>query len=220
VKHPAALPWQDVAAFLTALRSQESISARALEVPILTAARSGEILGMHWGEVDREGAVWTVPADRMKARREHRVALSEAAVAILRTMEKLRATEAPDAYVFPGRERSRPLSIMSMPMLLRRMNHADLTVHGFRSCFRDWVGETTAHPREVVEAALAHRTGDKVEQAYARGDLFTKRRKLMTDWAQFCARDPGGIVLQMRPAALDAPCSTVAQYPGEPGRHF
>ncbi len=141
---------------------------------------------MHWSEVDLDGAVWTVPAGRMKARNEHRVALSGRAVDVLREMLSLRLNDTSRALVFPGKDANRPLSVMAMSMMLRRMDHASVTVHGFRSSFRDWAGETTAHPREVVEAALAHRTGNKVEQAYARGDLFTKRRKLMDDWATFC----------------------------------
>ncbi len=143
---------------------------------------------MRWEEVDLGGAVWIVPAGRMKARNEHRVALSGRAVDLLREMLSLRVNDTGRALVFPGKDANRPLSIMAMTMVLRRMDHASVTVHGFRSSFRDWAGETTAHPREVVEAALAHRTGDKVEEAYARGDLFTKRRALMTEWATYCAQ--------------------------------
>ncbi len=188
VKHHAALPWQQVPAFIAELRRRESIAARALELLVLTAARSGEILGGRWGEVDLDGAIWTVPAARMKAKREHRVALSTPALNLLRSMLPLRSDGSGRSLVFPGQDTGRPLSVMAMAMVLRRMNRADVTAHGFRSSFRDWAGETTAHPREVVEAALAHRTGDKVEQAYARGDLFTKRRKLMGDWATFCCQ--------------------------------
>ncbi|MBD0275814.1 MAG: hypothetical protein ICV73_28285 [Acetobacteraceae bacterium] len=141
----------------------------------------------------------------MKAAREHRVPLAPAAVALLRGLLPLRAgpgAAAPDALVFPGQRDGRPLSAMAMAMVLRRMGRGDLTVHGFRSTFRDWAGETTAHPREVVEAALAHRLGDRVEQAYARGDLFTKRRRLMEDWAAFCAGAPAGAEAP-RPAAAE-----------------
>jgi integrase len=194
VRHHAAIPWQQLPAFLADLRQHDSVSARAVEAVILTAARSGEVLGMRWQEVDLDAGVWVVPAGRMKAGREHRVALSAAAVDLLRGMMRLRTTRKADAFVFPGREAGRPLSVMAMTMVLRRMARGDLTVHGFRSTFRDWAGETTAHPREVVEAALAHRTGDMVEQAYARGDLFTKRRRLMEDWAAFCASAPAVVV--------------------------
>ena len=159
---------------------------------MLTAARTGEVLGARWPEIDLDAAVWTVPKGRMRAGREHRLPLAYTAVALLRGLLPLRA--APDALVFPGQRDGRPLSIMAMAMVLRRMGRGDLTVHGFRSTFRDWAGETTAHPREVVEAALAHRLGDRVEQAYARGDLFTKRRRLMEDWAAFCAGAPAEAV--------------------------
>jgi integrase len=190
VKHYAAMPSQDLPRFMRELRQLETTSAHALEYLVLTAARSGEVRGMHWSEVDLDGAVWTVPASRMKARREHRVPLSEPAVSLLRAVLRCRTSDGGDKLVFAGHKHGRPLSIMAMAMTLRRMHRNDLTVHGFRSTFRDWAGETTAHPREVIEAALAHRTGDKVEQAYARGDLFSKRHRLMADWAEFCNREP------------------------------
>ena len=177
-------PGAEVPAFMAALRARDGVAARALEFAILTAARTGEVLGARWPEIDLERAVWTVPEERMKAGSEHRVPLAPAAVALLRDLLPLRA--ATDALVFPGQRKDRPLSVMAMAMVLRRMGRGDLTVHGFRSTFRDWAGETTAHAREVVEAALAHRLGDKAEQAYARGDLFTKRRRLMEDWAEHC----------------------------------
>jgi len=188
VEHHAALPWGEVGAFLAALREQAGIGAGALEFAILTAARSGEVLGARWDEVDMLAKVWTVPAARMKAGREHRVPLSAPALALLGAMAKLRTVDSADAYVFPGARPGRPLSIMAMAMVLRRMARGDLTVHGFRSTFRDWVAETTAYPREVAEAALAHTLGDKVEAAYRRGDLFDKRRRLMDEWATFCDR--------------------------------
>jgi len=152
------------------------------------------VLGARWSEVDLDWAVWTVPAERMKAGREHRVPLPPAAVELLRSLLPLRraAEDDPDPLVFPGQQRGRPLSIMAMAMLLRRLGRGDVTVHGFRSSFRDWAGEETRHAREVVEAALAHRLGDKAEQAYARGDLFLKRRALMEHWAAFCAEAPSG----------------------------
>jgi integrase len=190
VEHHAALPWQEIGAFMAALRAREGVAARALEFAILAAARSSEVLGARWGEVDLAAAVWTVPKGRMKAGKEHRVPLAPAAVALLRGLLPLRREDDPAALVFPGQRTGRPLSVIAMAMALRRMGRGDITVHGFRSSFRDWAGETTAHPREVVEAALAHRLGDKAEQAYARGDLFQKRRRLMEDWAEFCARAP------------------------------
>ncbi|MBR0651992.1 tyrosine-type recombinase/integrase [Roseomonas terrae] len=200
VKHHAALPWQDVNSFMTLLTKREGVSVDALAFCILTAGRSGEVLGARWSELDLTSAVWTIPAERMKAGREHRVPLSSPALSVLHRMAKVRERDAADALVFPGQKEGRPLSIMAMTMVLRRMARGHLTVHGFRSAFRDWAGETTAHPREVVEAALAHRTGDKVEQAYARGDLFTKRRRLMDDWSAFCAKKPA-TVTAMTPVA-------------------
>ncbi|MSP21245.1 MAG: DUF4102 domain-containing protein [Alphaproteobacteria bacterium] len=188
VKHHAALPWSGVAAFVADLRLQGGAAARALEFAILTAARSGEVLGARWSEIDLERRVWTVPAARMKAGREHRVPLSSPAIAVLGTMAEMRTTASADAYVAPGAVGGRPLSTMAMAMLLRRMQRGDITVHGFRSSFRDWVGEATAHPREVAEAALAHVLGGKTETAYARGDLFDKRRLLMDDWGVFASK--------------------------------
>ena len=190
VEHHAALPWAELGDFLDALRQQGGIAARALEFAILTAARSGEVLGARWGEIDMLAKVWTVPAARMKAGREHRVPLSACALAVLGAMAELRTVDSPDAFVFPTALPSRPLSNMAMAMVLRRMDRGDLTVHGFRSTFRDWVGETTAMPSDVAEAALAHVVGNKTAAAYARGDLFEKRRRLMDDWAAYCDRTP------------------------------
>jgi integrase len=192
VEHHAALPWAEAGAFMAALRAREGLAARALEFAVLTAARSGEVLGARWPEIDLDAAVWTVPKARMKAGREHRVPLAPAAVAVLRDLLPLRT--AADALVFPGQRDLRALSINAMTKVLRRMGRGELTVHGFRSTFRDWAGEDTRHPREVVEAALAHRVGDKAEQAYARGDLFAKRRRLMEDWAEHCAKSPAEVV--------------------------
>ncbi len=187
VKHHAALPWPEIGAFLTAVRAQPGMAARALEFAILTAARSGEVLGAAWDEMDLKGAVWTIPAARMKGGREHRVPLAAAAVALLGTLVPLRDASAGD-WVFSGGRLGRPLSIMAMTMALRRMRRADVTVHGFRSTFRDWTAEATGYAREVAEAALAHVLGNRVEAAYRRSDLFQKRRGLMGDWATFCAR--------------------------------
>ena len=185
-KHHAALPWGEVGEFLTTLHKQAGMGARALEFTILTAARSGEVLGSTWGEIDLAAKLWTVPAVRMKAGREHRVPLSDPAMALLAKVARLRTDESPDAFVFPGQPK-RPLSIMAMTMTLRRLGRGDITVHGFRSTFRDWAGEATTTAREVAEAALAHTLGSKVEAAYARADLLEKRRSLMAAWGAFCS---------------------------------
>ena len=191
--HHAAMPYEDVAAFVGKLRKREASAALALELCILTAARSGEVLGMRWPEIDLDKAVWTVPANRMKAGREHRVALSSRAVAILRQLEKLKAGD----FVFPGQAKGKPLSNMAMEMVLRRMDVQDATVHGFRSSFRDWAGNVSNFPREVVETALAHVIGDKAEQAYRRSDALEKRRKLMEAWAAYCEPRNSGNILQL-----------------------
>jgi integrase len=185
VKHHAALPYAEMASFMAPLRDRSAIAARALEFAILTAARTAEVLGARWDEIDTIQRIWTVPADRMKAGKEHRVPLSACALAVLNAMSKVRQTE----YVFPG-DRRATLSNTSMLMLMRRMNRGDLTTHGFRSSFRDWAAELTDFPSEVVEMALAHVIGSKVEAAYRRGDLFDKRRRLMDAWAEFCAKEP------------------------------
>jgi integrase len=186
--------YEDVAAFIVKLRKREATSALALELCILTAARSGEVLGMRWPEIDLDKKIWTVPADRMKAGREHRVPLSPRAVTILRQLEKLKAGD----FVFPGQGKGKPLSNMAMEMVLRRMNIQDATVHGFRSSFRDWAGNVSSFPREVTETALAHVIGDKAEQAYRRSDALEKRRKLMDAWSAYCEPKTSANVVQMR----------------------
>jgi integrase len=183
VEHHAALPYGEMASFMMLLRERDAVAARALEFTILTASRTGEALGARWDEIDIAQKIWTVSADRMKGGKEHRVPLSEPAVAVLNVMSKVRQSE----YVFPG-DRRATLSNTSMLMLMRRMNRGDLTTHGFRSSFRDWAAELTDFPSEVVEMALAHLVGDKVEAAYRRGDLFDKRRRLMKAWAEFCTK--------------------------------
>ena len=202
VAHHAALPFDDMPAFLAALRGREGMAARALEFAIFTAARTAEVLGATWGEIDLDAKVWTVPAARTKAAREHRVPLSDAALAVLdkvRPLALMRDRKPhPAAPVFPGPRRALPMSNMVMLMLLRRMTRDDLTAHGFRSTFSDWAAERTAYPREVVEMALAHAVENKVEAAYRRGDLFDKRRKLMDAWAGFCAAPTGGKVVSLR----------------------
>jgi len=179
-RHFAALPWAQMPGFMAELRKREGISARALEFGILCASRSAEIRGTLWSEIDLDAAVWVIPADRMKAEKEHRVPLSQAAVDLLRTMPRLAGSE----LVFPS-PRGKELSDMSLTAVLRRMN-VDVTQHGFRSTFRDWAAEATNYPREVAEMALAHTIGDKVEAAYRRGDLFEKRRAMMDEWATYC----------------------------------
>lgn len=179
--HHAAMAYADIPAFLERLRQRDAISARALEFTILTAARSGEVLGARWSEFDLEANVWTLPAARMKAGRIHRVPLSGAACAVLGEMAKIRTSD----FVFPGSKPSKPLSNMAMEMVLRRMS-VPVTVHGFRSSFRDWAGNETEFPREIAETALAHVIGDKAEQAYRRGDALERRRVMMAEWADFC----------------------------------
>lgn len=182
VEHHAALPYAEVGAFMVELRKREGIASRALEFGILCASRSGEVRGAKWSEIDLGGAVWTVPADRMKAGKEHRIPLAPAAISLLKGLPHLTGSQ----LVFPA-PRGAPLSDMALTAVLRRMERVGLTQHGFRSTFRDWAGETTAYPREVIEHALAHQLKDKAEAAYQRGDLLTKRRRLMADWAAYCA---------------------------------
>jgi integrase len=199
VKHHAALPYDELPEFIATLRAQKGIGARALEFAILTAARTGEVLGARWGELDFAEKVWTVPASRMKTGKEHRVPLSARAISILEEMKtgSVITGRDDDPFVFPGGKLERPLSHMAFLMLLRRMGRRDLTAHGFRSTFRDWAAERTRFPAEVAEMALAHAVGDKVEAAYRRGDLFEKRRRLLWAWAAFSARPAikGGVVM-------------------------
>jgi integrase len=187
VKHHAALPWQQIGHFLAELRDHDGVAARALEFTILTAARTGETIGSTKLEIDLKNGVWTVPESRMKAGLEHRVPLSGAALAVLDAVAPLWDVST-YGWLFPGASPGKPLSNMAMIMLLRRMGHNDLTVHGFRSTLRDWAAEATNHPREIAEKALAHVVGDETERSYQRGDLLEKRRRLMEDWAKFCAR--------------------------------
>ncbi|WP_394762245.1 tyrosine-type recombinase/integrase [Phenylobacterium sp.] len=198
VKHHAALAARDISGFLTALRAQQGTSARALEFAILTAARTGEVLGTTWREIDLAAGVWIIPADRMKAGREHRVPLSTQAKALLTNLQPEVAD--PAGLVFPGAKPGKPLSNMAFLMLLRRMKQDGVTAHGFRSTFRDWVSESTNFPTELAERALAHTVGDKTEAAYARGDLFEKRRALMDAWASFAGESTSNIS-ELRPAA-------------------
>lgn len=182
VIHHAALPYKDIGQFMLNLKAKDGIAALALQFTILTAARSGEVRGATWDEIDFENRTWTIPANRMKAGKEHRIPLSDSALSILQVIPRM----IDNPLVFPA-PRGGLLSDMAMTAVLRRMERGDLTVHGFRSTFRDWAGETTAYPREVIEHALAHQLKDKAEAAYARGTLFAKRKQLMDAWATFCS---------------------------------
>ena len=196
-KHHAALPYSDAPDFMAALRGRDGTAARALEFCILTATRSGEVRNADWSEIDLERSMWTIPAAKMKAGREHVVPLSDAALAVL--------TATPEAdragLVFSGTNAAKSLSDMSLTAVLRRMERADITVHGFRSTFREWAGETTGHPREVIEHALAHQLADKAEAAYQRGSLLPKRRKLMDDWSGYVKGNAGANVVKLTRAS-------------------
>jgi integrase len=181
--HHKAMPYSDVPAFIMLLCQSPSVSNLALEFLILTAARTGEVIGAKWNEFDLQTAIWTVPASRMKAKREHRVPLTERALEILETVKHFRNGD----YVFPGRKKYTGLSNMALDAVLRRMDLKDkATVHGFRSSFRDWAAEKSDHPREIAEVCLAHIVGDGTERAYWRGDIIDKRRMLMNDWTNYC----------------------------------
>lgn len=184
VEHHPALPVEQMGAFMAALRKQDGIAAKGLEFLILTAARTGEVMAARWSEFDLEKKLWTIPPERMKAGKEHRVPLSKAALSVLKAVQE---ADLSDEFVFPGTRPKKPLSNMAFLQLLKRMKRADLTSHGFRSTFRDWAAERTNYPREVAEMALAHVVSDKVEAAYRRGDLLEKRHRMMGEWAKFCA---------------------------------
>jgi integrase len=179
--HYEAMPYAEIPGFMTRLREGDSITARALEFLILTASRTSEVLGAQLTEIDFTRQTWTVPASRMKAKREHRVPLAARAVEILKRLAEVRTGD----FVFRGQRLDKPLSNMALEMVLRRMKAEGATVHGFRSSFRDWCGEETHFPREIAEAALAHVIGNAAEQAYRRGDALEKRRTLMDSWAEF-----------------------------------
>ena len=188
--HHAAMPFADVPQFIACLRTRGAVAALALEFAILTAARSGEVLGARWAEIDFENSIWTVPAARMKGGRMHRVPLSVPALVMLKKLHEARTGE----FIFSGQRRGKPLSEMAMEMILRRMKADGTTVHGFRSSFRDWCGEVSTFPREVAEAALAHVAGDATERAYRRGDALEKRRELMEAWAAYCEPKASNVV--------------------------
>jgi integrase len=194
VQHHAALPYTEIGAFMADLCTREGGAAAALEFAILTAARTGEVIGARWSEVDLTTGVWTIPADRMKAGVEHRIPLCKQALAVL---HRVSATKV-HGIVFSGQKPGRPLSNMALLMMLRRMGRNDITAHGFRSTFRDWAAERTAVASEVAEAALAHAIANRVEAAYRRSDLFEKRRLLMQQWGSFCDQQTvnGGATLR------------------------
>jgi integrase len=195
VKHHPALPYREIGDFMATLRQREGAVPRALEFMILTATRSSEALGARWSEIDLAARSWVIPAERMKSGREHRVPLSDAALSVLRRMETIRVND----HVFPGERRERPSHAAFFDFLRKRMGREDITAHGFRSSFRDWCAEQTNVARELAEAALAHVNSDKVEAAYQRGDLFEKRRRLMTQWAAFCfSGDTTGKVIPIK----------------------
>jgi len=196
VEHHGAVSVESVGAFVAALRKRDGIAARALEFLILTAARSGEVRGALWSEIDIEGRAWTIPPARMKASKEHRVPLSDEAVRLLNALPRFAGND----LVFPS-PRGLVLSDMTLTAVMRRMKRAEVP-HGFRSTFRDWAAERTSYPREVAEMALAHAIGNAVEAAYRRGDLFEKRARMMAEWARFCdAPAPAGNVVAMNKGA-------------------
>jgi integrase len=198
VVHHDAVPYAEMPAFMGGLRTKHGTSARALEFTIITAVRTGEAIGATWSEIDLGTKVWTIPPERMKAGREHRIPLSDRAIAVLETLPRK------GEYVFAGARESKPLSNMAMLELVRGMRGKGATVHGFRSTFRDWAAETTAYPHEMCEIALAHAVGNKVEAAYRRGDMMEKRRRLMSDWAEYCSQPPAerDNIVSIREAAI------------------
>jgi integrase len=199
VAHHPAMPYVELPAFLVDLRKRPGIGACALEFAILTAARSGEVLGARWDEIDLDAATWTIPGTRMKAGNEHRVPLAQRALDILQEMKRLNGN-----FIFPGRDR-RALSNGAIPEVLLRMKKGNVTPHGFRSSFRDWAAEQTSFPSEVVEMALAHAVGSRVENAYRRTDLFDRRRRLMDAWADYCSKPAtGGAVIPIRRTEIPA----------------
>ena len=189
-KHHKAMRWQDIPAFYSELKARDAMAAKALMFTCLTGSRTSEVLGITWDEVDLEARLWTCPAERMKTSEEHRVPLTDEMLAVIMPLQAMASK-----YVFEGQKRHKPLSNMSMLMLLRRMKVEGVTVHGFRSTFRDWASEAANAPREVAEMSLAHKVGSDVERAYARSDLLDKRRVLMERWSGFVA---GGVAKVVR----------------------
>jgi len=188
-KHHKAMRWQDVPAFYADLKTRNAMAAKALMVTCLTGSRTGEVLGLRWDEIDFDARLWTCPAQRMKTGQDHRVPLTDEMLAIIEPLKAMKSE-----YVFEGQKRNKPLSNMSMLMLLRRMGVEGVTVHGFRSTFRDWASEVANAPREVAEMSLAHQVGTDVERAYARSDLLDKRRALMERWSNFVSGSYGDVL--------------------------
>ncbi len=188
-----ALPYADIPDFMIDLREREALAAIALRLLILTASRTSEVLKAKWDEFDLENNIWSIPAERMKMKEPHRIPLSDSALLLLNELHPLRVSE----YVFPGQKLGKPLSNLAMEMMLRRMKRKDITVHGFRSTFRDWCGDKTNFPREVAEAALAHKVGSEVERAYRRSDALEKRRLLMQAWSDYCKGSQTGNVVAL-----------------------
>ena len=189
--HHSALPYQELPAFMAELREREAVSASALEFLILTASRSGEVRGAEWPEFDFKSNVWTVPGDRMKTGEPHQVPLTTAMITVLDTVAPLSGKK---GFVFPGVKKGRPLSDMVFKSLFKRMSRDGITAHGFRSSFRDWAGDKTSFPREVAEAALAHKVGDEVERAYRRSTALEKRRQLMQEWERYLSGETAKVV--------------------------
>jgi integrase len=185
-KRFAALPYMQLPAFMKRLRACEGLAARALELTILTAARSGEVFGATWDEIDFDNATWTIPASRMKAGKEHRVPLSPAALALLEALPR----EDNNPFVFIGAKAGRGLDKNAMTSVLAHLGCSGITVHGFRSCFSDWAHEQTAHANHTIEISLAHAVGSETEKAYRRGPMLAKRVRLMSDWAKYCCSPP------------------------------
>jgi integrase len=194
VKHLAALPYSEIGAFMAALRERSDVTAAALQFVILTATRTSEARAATWDEIDFKAKTWTIPPERMKGRKEHRVPLSAAALELLKQLHQSRIGD----FVFAGKKPGQPLSDKAMTMLLWRLGRRDITTHGFRSTFRDWAAERTSYPNHVAEMALAHAVPSAVEAAYRRGDLFDKRRKLMEAWGDYCSIAGSGDVVAMR----------------------
>jgi integrase len=197
VRHLPALPYQEIGNFMAELRAEQGVVARALELTVLCATRTSETLGARWNEIDLATKTWTIPAERMKGGKAHRVPLSSAALSILQAMSEIRLSD----FVFPGMRSARPLNGKAMLELLARMGRRDITAHGFRSSFRSWAAEQTNYPREICEQALAHTVGSSVERAYMRSDVIEHRRQLMALWATYCATPQHrGEVVPIRPA--------------------
>lgn len=192
--HHAAMSFKSLPSFMEDLRGREAVAGLALDFLILTAARSGEVLNAVWNEIDLDAKRWTIPANRMKAGKTHSVPLVSTAISILKRLHAVRTSD----YVFPGQRAGRPLSATSMEMLLRRMKQGHVTPHGFRSAFRDWAGDMTEFPRDLIETALAHNVGDATERAYRRSSALEKRRELMNAWEQFCAGERNVVPIRYR----------------------